>query len=276
MNYAFFGHHKCASTSTSHLCFDVCNSLGLNPVYKKTAFHENVGTFFLEEHPNFLISLNSRYENISQLTNFKGFHIIRDPRDICVSGYFSHLHSHGIDGFDRLKPHREALKKVDKDKGLLLEFEFADFWLQHLSTWNYQDERILELKLEDLMKNPEAVWLKVFKWLQLYDTGNHNALKRFFNPFFAKLNHGFRHLGIINFFLKEGLDHNQLLEIVGKYSFKNLSKGRKMGQEDIKSHYRKGQQGDWMNHFNSKHKEVFKEKYGQLLIDLGYEKDLNW
>ncbi len=39
---------------------------------------------------------------------------------------------------------------------------------------------------------------------------------------------------------------------------------------------RKGIVGDWRNLFTQKHKDYFKEVAGQLLIDLGYEKDLNW
>lgn len=37
-----------------------------------------------------------------------------------------------------------------------------------------------------------------------------------------------------------------------------------------------GQIGSWKKYFTDKHKREFKEVAGQLLIDLGYEKDLNW
>ena len=40
--------------------------------------------------------------------------------------------------------------------------------------------------------------------------------------------------------------------------------------------FRKGQIGDWKNHFTEEHKELFKKIAGQLLIDLGYESDFNW
>jgi sulfotransferase 6B1 len=40
--------------------------------------------------------------------------------------------------------------------------------------------------------------------------------------------------------------------------------------------FRKGQIGDWRNHFNEDHKEVFKQVAGDVLIRLGYEHDLNW
>lgn len=32
----------------------------------------------------------------------------------------------------------------------------------------------------------------------------------------------------------------------------------------------------WKEYFNEEHKKIFKEKYGNLLIQLGYEKDNNW
>ena len=34
--------------------------------------------------------------------------------------------------------------------------------------------------------------------------------------------------------------------------------------------------GQWQNHFTPCLREVFKERYGQALIDLGYEKNLDW
>lgn len=40
--------------------------------------------------------------------------------------------------------------------------------------------------------------------------------------------------------------------------------------------FREGQIGSWKKYFRTKDKENFKKVAGQLLIDLGYEKDLNW
>ena len=42
------------------------------------------------------------------------------------------------------------------------------------------------------------------------------------------------------------------------------------------STFREGQIGSWKNYFKPVHKNAFKVIAGQLLIDLGYEKDLNW
>ena len=40
--------------------------------------------------------------------------------------------------------------------------------------------------------------------------------------------------------------------------------------------FAKGQIGSWKKNFNDNHKTAFKKVAGQLLIELGYEKDLNW
>ena len=40
--------------------------------------------------------------------------------------------------------------------------------------------------------------------------------------------------------------------------------------------FRRGVIGDWRNHFNQAHIAAFKQQGGQHLIDLGYERDLDW
>jgi hypothetical protein len=40
--------------------------------------------------------------------------------------------------------------------------------------------------------------------------------------------------------------------------------------------YRKGQPGNWREHFSPANKSLFKEQAGELLIDLGYEQDQAW
>jgi hypothetical protein len=40
--------------------------------------------------------------------------------------------------------------------------------------------------------------------------------------------------------------------------------------------FRSGKTGEWKQHFTPGHKMIFKEVAGDLLIRLGYERDLNW
>lgn len=52
--------------------------------------------------------------------------------------------------------------------------------------------------------------------------------------------------------------------------------GRKPGQEDPTSFYRKGVSGDWKGVFTRGDRQAFKEEAGDLLIELGYEVDESW
>lgn len=74
-----------------------------------------------------------------------------------------------------------------------------------------------------------------------------------------------------------GVRHDDRLisDILERSSFKFYA-GRDRGQEDRKRFYRKGVAGDWKNHFSDEDKKVFKELAGDMLVRLGYEKDLGW
>ena len=67
-----------------------------------------------------------------------------------------------------------------------------------------------------------------------------------------------------------------LLGYVFQNRYAKKAEGRKQGEEDVKSHYRKGVAGDWVNYFDEKHRRAFKEKYNDLLIKLGYETTSDW
>lgn len=64
-------------------------------------------------------------------------------------------------------------------------------------------------------------------------------------------------------------------DLIERSSFKFYA-GRDRGQEDRKRFYRKGVAGDWKNHFSDEDKRAFKAIAGEMLIRLGYEKDLSW
>lgn len=69
----------------------------------------------------------------------------------------------------------------------------------------------------------------------------------------------------------ETIDH--LLDL-GR--FERHSGGRPRGQADNAAEWRKGVAGDWKNHFTEDDKARFKAMAGELLVELGYERDLAW
>ncbi|HET9225254.1 MAG TPA: sulfotransferase [Thermoanaerobaculia bacterium] len=70
-------------------------------------------------------------------------------------------------------------------------------------------------------------------------------------------------------------DDALIRDILERSSFRFYA-GRERGQEDRKRFYRKGIAGDWKNHFGDEDKRIFKEIAGEMLVRLGYEKDLSW
>jgi len=68
--------------------------------------------------------------------------------------------------------------------------------------------------------------------------------------------------------------------IVRNNAFSKLSGGRRTGQENTRSFFRKGVAGDWKNHFGKEEIGLFKTvndgRWNRLLVHLGYEESDNW
>lgn len=79
-----------------------------------------------------------------------------------------------------------------------------------------------------------------------------------------------------------GSDSEQYQEIANIAGYLDLNLDRleiEMIQADLfggTNTFRLGQIGGWKKYFTHEDKEIFKQVAGQLLIDLGYEQDLNW
>jgi len=67
-----------------------------------------------------------------------------------------------------------------------------------------------------------------------------------------------------------GVDTTPVQACIEAASFEKLSGGRKPGQEDLASFYRKGVQGDWRNHMDAEQERAFIAATGGLMADLGY------
>jgi hypothetical protein len=250
---AYFGHHKAASDWIHNIARDACQEMGLNYVYIHNArqFDHDLGSFVRREKIDFLTYANADLSEVKDCLNcIRGFHVVRDPRDITVSAYFSHLYSHSADDFPRLVGHREKLRQSTKEQGLLLELEFEKPNFDKMNSWDYALPNVLELKMEQIIREPGEHFRRIFAFLGVLD-GDGGGLPR---KFTAK----------------------DLAAILDRYDFAKQSGGRKPGQEDPKSHYRKGVPGDWKNHFTEEHKTSFKQNFNDLLVKLGYEQSDNW
>lgn len=75
--------------------------------------------------------------------------------------------------------------------------------------------------------------------------------------------------GILSF-LGASQDDEMIAQIYKANTFEALSGGRKAGQENISSFYRKGIVGDWKNHFDNKSLEIFNQIAQTSLEAMGY------
>ena len=183
---------------------------------------------------------------LSELRAYRGSHMIRDPRDIIVSGYFYHLwcteplYTSPRSEFGG-KSYQEALRLLPQERGLAMEIEWSEPRIRTMVDWHYDNAEFLELRFEDFIRDEHASALAAFKHYGLSDDQIET---------------------IANIVEKE-------------FSFEAIT-GRKKGEEDRESHFRKGQAGDWLLHFSDAHKQLFKEIYPGILTQLEYELDDEW
>lgn len=279
---AYFGHHRCGSNWIVNVVKEAGYLLGLKlskGLHRPQLFNFDLPSYVKKHDIDFLCYINADHTFVRKLVDFRGFHVVRDPRDIVISSYFSHLHSHPTDGWPELIEHRKQLQSVSKEEGIFLEMGFRSWEFEHLRAWNYTLPNVLEIKMEELSNKPAGEYLRIFRFLGLVADGqDQDELSPLLDAFVMNLNklHFLSH-GVIPLRLeRRGLSVAQLRRSVERYSFSNLAGGRRKGEADVKSHYRKGQAGDWRNHFTDEHVQRFKERYHGLLLKMGYESDLDW
>jgi lipopolysaccharide transport system ATP-binding protein len=175
----------------------------------------------------------------------KTFVVIRDLRDTLVSLYFSLKVSHAIISDTVAEGHRR-LNEMDLQEGFLYLCEKSDaremeYQAKIQSSWLPICKRgdALLVRYEDLIADEIGLFEKIMAHCEI------------------------------------GIPVPQLREIVSRNSFLSRA-GREPGEEDVASHYRKGISGDWRNYFTPQITQEFKKRFGQILIETGYEKDLNW
>ncbi len=144
-----------------------------------------------------------------------------------------------------------------------------------MASWDYDNPRVLEARMEELTVNQVEGWNAIMKHLDLLGEdgfGRFGAVKwnladRREEPWaFKTMRRVLPRLPLTR------IPPAYLPNVLDRFSFTKLSKSeRKVGEVDENSHYRKGVARDWENHFQPRHHEKFRELYGNLLERLGYE-----
>ncbi len=267
--YAYFGHHRCATLWTAAIVKAVTRELGI-----RVAQEDRYGKLPADlSDRDFLIHLNATQELIGLIGSrpYRSFHVIRDPRDILVSSYFSDRYSHPVYR-QEFADFRDQLNNVEFEDGLRLELDRRTAEFEALAGWDYHNPNVYETRYEVLTVKPaeEFSRLLAFLGIPMYEAG----ATPFVDQLKLTINRGLRRVNLGSLHLS-GVPREHLDKVIAKQAFQKLA-GRSKGQEDQRSHYRKGVAGDWVNYLQGANKDLFKERWGRLLVDLGYEKDLNW
>ncbi len=250
------GHHKVGTTWFGSVLADVAAHFGF--VFQIVPFHRGtLGSDIAEAPENKkpeevradviqFIHARDFDESILGDRRFRGSHLIRDPRDVAVSGYHYHRWAterwvHTPNAAFRGLSYQQYLNSLPEPEGLLVEIQRTCATIvRDMSVWDYDREEFLELRYEDLIKDEDAGFARLFA------------------------HYGFKERAIASG-----------VEVARRHSF-TAKTGRAMGDVGASDHLRSGLPGQWRNEFRDEHVTLFKSLANDTLIRLGYEEDDTW
>ena len=189
---------------------------------------------------------NLEYIDIIKKNNVKKVVVTyRDLRDVAIARY------HRLMKFPKKKgdPNYVEYDKMEKSDAINHSIEVvAKDFIKWVNGWieisKNNDNFVLLIKFEDLIKNTEVEFSKILKFYEI------------------------------------SLDQNLIQKIItntkGKKNMvKNLEDSRILPWA-MSSNYRSGKIGNWKNEFSAENMSKAKKLLGESLIELGYEDNLNW
>lgn len=174
------------------------------------------------------------YNEIDKPKGYKTLYVVRDPRDIVVSWYYSMKYTHGEMG--AVSNHRKILRGLSEKRGLEYCINHLQWKFSFIRTWwyNRNDPDIYLVRFEDLTNDPISEWGKIF---------NHCEIE---------------------------IEKNTLEKVLSKYTKEKMRERDLKNRDGDISHYRKEKKG-WRDLFNKNLIEIFQKNNGNLIELLGYE-----
>lgn len=260
-----FCHHKVGTVLFTKVFRDFCKKSGLR-------FQELGGKQTdIPEGCDIALYSHSAIDPKTIKKPFLGVHLVRDPRDIIVSGYLYHKranerwctnedftisdsimfpqvpYSQQHRGHEwkaayiaslQEQSYQQTLNSLSQTDGITFEMNHYGAWtIGDISDWEFTHPNILEVKFEHLMNNFDSSFEQIFSHLALSSKQTKTAIT-----------------------LAKKHDLNR----------KSDSQIARM------KHVSPGKPSKWREYFEPNHKALFKEKFGNILVELGYEKDMNW
>jgi lipopolysaccharide transport system ATP-binding protein len=215
----------------------------LAPAWLITPRHD--GSQFLHDpirprhiYPTIYVS-REQFESVAVPADSRRFVVIRDLRDTLISAYFSLKISH-TPLTEKMVKYRAILGAMDQEAALIRMIDQVCPPIAAIQqSWLGGSEEVI--KYEDLILRDEEILARVL------------------------LEHCRIPVNLTNF-----------RQIIAGNRFENRTGGRRRGVEDPTSHERKGIAGDWKNHFTDRIAREFKQRFGEVLIATGYERNDRW
>jgi hypothetical protein len=185
-------------------------------------------------------------------------HIVRDGRDVAVSSVHHLWNSDVRDGgFHRLSADQIRLRREYREdpEGFLASGRsiFAGGWLAGTARdW----ARLVQGAIRDGRRELGSDYLEL-RYERLLSSGPEEV-------------------GRLLEFLGADGQAGTASQCLERARFERSSGGRPAGEEDSSSPVRLGRAGDWRRVFTREDKREFKEAAGDLLVELGYERNGDW
>lgn len=170
----------------------------------------------------------------SAAPNSWGFFVVRDPRAVVVSMYFSRLKSHPLTS--SIAESRSALERMNKSEGMRSIIDEYKKVARLTGSWIEAEEagRAAIFRFEDLTGDAQAE-----SWQRLFDCAD------------------------------IAIPVGASQQLLRRYSFESLS-GRKRGDEKVDAKYRAGDSASWRKHLDGPELDYFNSRWGDQCAQLGY------
>ena len=210
----------------------ICKALNLRieESWEQTSPRQTRCNVFLQQHSQFDLKCFG--------SDFRGLHLVRDPRDMLVSATFYHRHSdepwlhtprESLGGLS-YRQKIETLQNFDEELSYSMNLMWTD--LQRIRNFNYADVRFRTLHYEHLIADRQ---LNIFEDL-------------------------FHFLGF----------HSRVIDTCLVNAYRNCL----FSSPPKSAHVRSGEPKQWPHFFKPIHKEQFTKFFGDILQKSGYEE--NW